>query len=158
MCGSLHVAYGNHIASVPYAEVGRHRRDASAVLRHSRLETVSHLLASWVKAEPIGGLLREALDGGDLLAEHLHHPLRPPRVHAPERVAPLAAALREAFAAATAGEPVREVRWFIPEIEWAIGLFEHAAARGEAVVSVLTPPLDEARASQVRIPFEVPQE
>ncbi len=149
------MAYGNYIASVPFAEVAEYRRDRSRPLRPTRLENVSHLVAYWVRAQPVGQLLGQTLDGGEPLAADLYHPLRPPVVHPPEAVRRLLPALRQALQAATAAGPVREVEWFRPEIDNLLALFQHAADRGEAVVSALEPPMDEERAAKVVLPFAV---
>jgi hypothetical protein len=114
---------------------------------------VSHLVGYWIKLQPIGQALGEVLDGGELLSDAFQHPLRPPKLHLPADVARLHVALREGIkAASTAGE-AREIDLFRSDIERLAAVLELAAARGEAVISVLEPPFDEERAAKVRIPF-----
>jgi len=148
------VAYGNFIASVPFPQIAALRADPNVLLRPSRMENVSHLLAYWVQAQPLGRLLGEALDGGERLADGLEHPLRPPVMHRPLEVRRLLHVLREALHQATAANRVREIHWFGRDIDKLLAVFEHAAGHGEAVVSVLEPPFDEERGAKVKIPFD----
>ena len=41
----------------------------------------SHLLASWVRADDLGAMLRQALDGGQSLRADLWRPVRVPTWH-----------------------------------------------------------------------------
>jgi hypothetical protein len=65
------VAYLNLLAAVPESEVERLRVDPASVVTPSMLLGVSHLLAYWVRAQPLGGLLGRALDGGQLVHAEL---------------------------------------------------------------------------------------
>jgi hypothetical protein len=152
------MAYGNYIATVPIDQIAGLRRDSNTLLRPTRLAMVSHLMAYSIRVQPIGQVLAEALDGGERLADNLEHPLRPPVVHLPADVARLLSALREGLHAASMAGPTKEIGWFRVDIDKLVELFQHAADQGEAVVSVLEPPMDEARAAKVRIPFAVGSE
>jgi hypothetical protein len=149
------MAYGNFIAAVSFAEVELLGQDSMKLLHPTKIELVSHLIASWVQVQPLGRLLREALDGGEKLADGLWHPLRFPTVHPPAEVVRLLAAIREADRAATAGHSTKEGGWFGIEIDRLCALFSHAADHGEAVVSVLGLPADAERSAKIRIPFDI---
>src|SRR5687768_18513654 len=137
------MAYGNYIAAVPLDQIAELRRNRDSILRPSRLEMVSHLLAYWVKARPVGKLFGDALDGGELLADGLEHPLRPPMLHLPADVARLRTFIRDGLEAATAAGETREVEWFRSDIERLLRVMDLAIERGEALISVLDPPMDE---------------
>jgi hypothetical protein len=140
------VAYLNLLASVPEADVVRLRADAAVWLRPSRVSGASHLLVTWVDAQPLGRLLWKALDGGELIRPELWHPLRPPLVHSPAVVCGLA----EQVAAAVASGAVAGDEWLALEVGRLLRLFQHAAGAGECVVSALDHPADVDRASRVR--------
>lgn len=80
------MAYFTLMASVAEAEVDALRQDLSLALHPSRVSGASHLLSYWVKVQPLGQLLNEAVDGGELLHGDLWHPLRPPMFHLPPKV------------------------------------------------------------------------
>jgi hypothetical protein len=149
------MAYGNYIASVPLDEIDALRRNQTAFLRPTGLEIVSHLVGYWIPAQPIGQLLGQVLDGGELLADDLTHPLRPPKMHLPMDVARLRDAILEGVKTAIAAGQTKEIEWFRLDIEKINGILQLAVERGEAIVSVLEPPMDEERAAKVRIPFAV---
>jgi hypothetical protein len=147
------LAYLNYLASVPTGEVAALHADAAILLQPSLLLGVSHVIAYWVKPQPLGQLLGQAIDGGAVLNRELWHPLRVPVYHEPEAVRSLLARLEEAWQGALASRPVREDDWYRIEIEKVLRLFRHAAEHNECVVSVLEPPTDRKRADRVRIPF-----
>lgn len=149
------MAYGNYIAAVPLDQIAELRRNPDSLLRPSRLEIVSHLLAYWVKAQPVGQIFGEILDGGERLAEGFEHPLRAPVMHSPADVVRLRTSLREGLDAATAAGETREIEWFRGDIESLVSVMDLAIESGEALASVLEPPMDEERAAKVRIPFAV---
>ncbi len=148
------MAYGNYIASVPVTEIAELRRDPQVMLHPTRVEIVSHLLGYWIKAQPLGRLLGEALDGGQPLTDDWEHPLRAPVVHPPDEVRRLLAVIREGMETAVAAGASQEIAPFDGDLRSLVNVFQHAADRGEAVVSVLEPPMDEERAAKVRIPFD----
>jgi hypothetical protein len=151
--GGVDVAYFNLLASVPEADVERLRGDPAFLLRPTLVSGCSHLLASWVEAQPLGGLLARALDGGEVIRPELWHPLRPPLVHGPAAVRELA----EQVGAAVARESLPEDDWLAAEAGRLLQVLRHAAAAGECVVSVLDPPADAARADRVRRLWPAPQ-
>jgi hypothetical protein len=144
------LAYFNLLASVPEPDVERLRRDASALLRPSFVLGASHLLASWVQVQPLGGLLRRALDGGERVRAELWHPLRPPLVHLPADVQELARQIDAAWAEALGGPPLSDGDWLAVEVGRLLRLFRHAAGAAECVVSALDRPADEGRARRVQ--------
>src|SRR5262249_13848083 len=111
-------------------------------------------LSYWVQVQPLGQLLHEAIDGGELLHSELWHPLRPPRFHRPPQVRSLAGQLGEAWEAAKPEMPVDDGGWLMAEVRRLLRLYRHAAQVEESVVSVLDLPGDEERAQRVRIPWE----
>jgi hypothetical protein len=140
------VAYFNLLASVPEVDVERLRGDPAFLLRPSRVSGASHLLAYCVKAQPLGGLLDRALDGGEVIHPDLWHPLRVPLAHRPAAVRELAEQIAAAVdAAAVAGDD-----WPATEVGRLLRLFRHAAEAGECVVSALDGSADAERASRVR--------
>src|SRR5436305_1721072 len=106
------MAYAVYLVSVPPSQVDSLRNVPQVLLQPARIEIVSHLIAYWVKVQPLGKLLGEAVQGGELLTPMLHHPLRNPVCHRPDDVAQihsqLAAASHEMFVA----HPVVEGDWF----------------------------------------------
>jgi hypothetical protein len=148
------MAYVTYLASVPEDQVRRLASDPSRTLDASVTVVVSHLIAYWVEAQPLGRLLGEAVDGGRVLGDAFWHPLRPPGYHPPDRVASLLRSLSEAWEQAVAEHPLPAGDWYRVEIEKVLTVFCDAAGRGgHCVVSVLGPPSDPERASRVRIPL-----
>ena len=146
------MAYATLIASTPLDAVATYR-EGSSTLDTSNAIRVSHLLAYWVQIQPLGQVLGECIDGGEVLAERLWHPLRPPLLHLPKSVNQLAGDLAKAWRQAIVehGE-VDDDEFFRPQITNLLALFQHAAVHGEAVVSFLDSPADLERARRVEIP------
>jgi hypothetical protein len=119
------VAYFNLLASVPEPDVEQLRRDASAYARPSLVLGASHLLASWVQVQPLGGLLRRALDGGEPTHPALWHPLRPPLVHRPAAVRELARQLDAAWEEARGQGPPPDDDWLAVEVGRLLRLFRN---------------------------------
>lgn len=115
----------------------------------------SHRLAYAIEAQPIGALLGEAIGGGELVDPGYWHPLRAPLVHSAKAARKLAAQLRAGWEETLRGYEGARESWYRDEIEPVVELFEHAAARGETVVSALEAPSDPERAERVRLPFVV---
>jgi hypothetical protein len=151
------MAYANLLAAVTPEQVSALRGDDKIRLRPSRVTSVSHLIGmrAWVEAQPLQSLLAGALDGGEVLAAWLWHPLREPVYHTPEGVRDIAAALAQAWDGFLAEYSLAEDDWYRVEIGKAVALFSHAAERGEGVVSILQPPYDAERARRVQIPLEL---
>lgn len=147
------MAYGTIIASAPLDAVLAYREKASALLRPSMVIQVSHLLAYWVQIEPLGDVLGQCVDGGEVLAPRLWHPLRPPHLHRPKSVTRLAGELEDAWEHALCQHvDLHDDGFFHPQITKLSELFQHASKYGEAVVSFLDKPSDYARARKVKIP------
>jgi hypothetical protein len=148
------LAYFTLMASVAEAEVDALRQDPSLALHPSLVSGVSHLLSYWVKIQPLGQLLNEAVDGGELLHGELWHPLRPPMFHRPLKVLSLAHQVEAAWEGVQAEMPQDDGGWLVAEVNRLLRLYRHAAAAGEGVVTALDLPGDERRARRVRIPWE----
>jgi len=150
------MAYANLLAAVTPEQVTTFRSDGKNLLRPSHVVSVSHLIGmrGWVEAQPLQSLLSRALDGGELLAAWLWHPLRAPVYHTPESVRDLSAALAQTWDGILAEYSLPESDWYRVEIGNAVALFSHAAERSEGIVSILQPPYDAERACRVQIPLE----
>jgi len=150
------LAYFTLMASVGEAAVDAFHRDPATPLRPSLVSGASHLLGYWVSVQPLGRLLAEAVDGGELLHAELWHPLRPPMFHRPPRVRALADEIRAAWEVSRAELPKDDGDWLAAEVGRMLGVYRHAAAVGECIVTALDHPSDEARARRVRIPWQAP--
>ena len=148
------MAYFTLMASVAEAEVDAFRQDPSLDLRPTLVSGASHLLSYWVKVEPLGQLLNEAIDGGELLQGELWHPLRPPMFHRPSKVRSLAEHIEAAWDSVKADMPQDDGGWLVAEISRMLRVYRHAATVGECVITALDLPGDEERARRVRIPWK----
>src|SRR3954452_14155435 len=128
------MAYRTYLASVSEDQVRRLASDPSGTLDASDTVTVSHLVAYWVQAQPLGQLLGEAIDGGRVLSEALWHPLRPPLYHPPDHVVSLFGLLSEAWNLETARHPLPADDWYRLEIEKVLKVLRDAGGRGHCVV------------------------
>jgi hypothetical protein len=146
------LAYFTLMASVAAADVEAFRQDTSRLLHPSLVSGASHLLGYWVKVQPLGRLLNEAVDGGELLHAELWHPLRPPMFHRPPRVRLLAEEVEAAWESVRAEMPQDDDGSV--EVARLLHLYRHAATAGECVVTALDLPADEERARRVRIPWK----
>jgi hypothetical protein len=139
------LAYLNLLAAVTESQVNNLRADATIHLSPSLLVGVSHLIAYWVSVQPLGTVLGQAIDGGDLLNDVLEHPFRSPVFHSRQDVVlleqKLTVAWREALAGAVTNELTSSDDWYRIEIEKVLRLYKHAVERDECVVSAL----DESR-------------
>ena len=146
------MAYGNYLAAVSEAQVVDWRENPSITFAPRLLVAVNHLAAYWVKAQPLGTLLSEAIDGGSVVSERLWHPLRAPMLHGVDGTRALFEQLGEAWSAASHGLTPTDAA-FQADIEGVLRVFKVAAAEGLCVLSVLEAPMDEARARRVQVPF-----
>jgi hypothetical protein len=147
------VAYLTFIASLPGSEIAGFREGWVESMRVSRLERVSHYLAYSVKLQPLGKLLGQALDDGQLLREDLWHPLRPPVVKTENEVNSLWADLNEAWSIVSNDPAIPEDDWYRIEITKLLAVYDHARQNSECIVSILEPPQDSKRARKVKIPL-----
>jgi hypothetical protein len=145
------MAYFNLLASVSEADLDRLRGNPAFLLRPSRVSGASHLLAYWTEAQPLGGLLARALDGGEVIHPELWHPLRVPLAHRPAAVRELA----DQIAGAVGAGGVVDDDWLATEVGRMLRLFRHAAGAGECIVSALDGPSDPERAGRVRLLWRV---
>jgi len=137
------MAYGVHVASVAASDIDKFRSGNVSELVASKVVVCSHLLAYWVKVQPCGALLEEALDGGEALRGDLRHPLRVPRVHLPAAARVLSDKLKSEWARLQEQVvPEKDFGYLRNEIPVVLSVFETAAALGQGIVTVLDPPVD----------------
>jgi hypothetical protein len=147
------MAYLNLLASVAEAQVQAVRQESSQLVCPSMVSGASHLLAYWVKVQPLGQLLHEALDGGELLHSRFWHPLRPPMLQHPAAVQTLTNRITDAWEEAQQGDLPGDREWLAFEIGRLLRLFRHAAGAGECVVSALERSGHPDRADRMQIPW-----
>lgn len=149
------MAYACILAAVERQQVEDYQRGQRSRMQASKTVRCSHGIAYWVRAQPFGKLLGEAIDGGERLRDDLWHPLKAPTVHSVEAVQSLHAHLADAWSDTIRnhGKP-EEGDWYAAEISPAIDVFVWASSGQMCVVSVLEPPFDEQRAKRVDNPIE----
>jgi len=133
------MAYLNYLASAPSAQVEAVKSDPNALIAPTLFVSVSHLIAYWVQVQPLGQLLGQAIDGGEIIHSSLQHKLRDPFYHDPDAVRSLNTQLSSEWLQVTSTQPSAPDDWYRIEIEKVLLLFGHAAERGECVVSCLDP-------------------
>lgn len=144
------------MASVAEADIDAFQRDPARDLHPSTVSGASHLLSNWVQLQPLGRLLTEAVDGGEILHTELWHPFRPPKFHRPARVGAIVNQLNAAWASAKVQIPdEHDGGWLVMEVNRALRFYQHAATAGECVVTALESPGDPERAQRVRIPWKL---
>ena len=149
------MAYLNLLMSVPTSELNALCEDSSYTAKYTELTAVSHLLAYWIKTQPLGELLGTAIDGGELINDELWHPLRKPAFYSSEDVVKLHEQIAAEWNRIPADKQTTEpFDYFGPEIEKLLSVFKRAATNGECIVSILEPPADKERADRVKFPFE----
>lgn len=146
------MAYLTILAAVPEERILAFERDPDQSLKASLVRGVSHLIAYWVKVQPLGKLLGEVIDGGKELHDSLWHPLRPPLFHEPTRTKEFSTELAKEWHRVTLFDPVPEKDWYRLEIEKVLEVLDHATQRNSSIVSYLEPPQDLLRAWRVRLP------
>lgn len=147
------MAYLTLLASVAEADVDAFRQNPTIELHPSLVSGASHLLSYWVKAQPLGQLLNEAIDGGEVLHDSLWHPLRSPLFHRPPKVRSLAGQINAAWDLAKAEIPKDDGGWLAGKMSRLLRVYLYAATAGEGIVTALDIPGDEERSKQVRIPW-----
>jgi hypothetical protein len=137
------MAYGVVLAGVPESGVEEFRSGRVRALQPSKIVYCSHLLSYWVRVQPLGELLGEAIDGGESLRGDLWHRFRIPMVHPASQSRELYEKLRvewERVISLKVGP--EELGYLGNEIPLVLSVFAHASAHQQAVVSVLDPPQD----------------
>jgi hypothetical protein len=124
-------------------------------MRPKKVLVVSHLVCYWTTEQPLRDCVTEIIDRGTELSAIFWHPLRIPMVHSPDEVRILSVNLKSVWDNLTAEQ--KETHPFRREVLDILGILDSAAAEGDALVSVLEPPADEARATRVRCPFDEPE-
>ena len=134
------MAYGTILASVADSEIDAFRSRERRRLKADKIFACSHLVAYWIKAQPLGRLLGEAIDGGEVLRKDLRHPFRPPMFQSPRLVRQLQSELRSAWDRVKAERVPPELLGFLgDEIPGVVEIFEHAGARSRGILTVLDP-------------------
>ena len=143
------------IGSTPELQIAEFQTHRRKLLDVSKIVRCSHVIATGVTVAPLNHILREAIDGGQLLRADLWHPQRAPVFHTAEIVRRLHRELVDALNRAIEenGPPPGD-DWYGQQINDVIELFAHAADRGEATVSFMEPPQDEERGRRVLIPIQ----
>ena len=147
------MAYLNILAAVSPSQVDALREDASVLLRPSIRDAVSHLMAYWIRVQPLGQLLSHAIDGGAPLRDDLWHPLREPVYHMPAVAQLWYEQLVITWAMTTEWDQLPERGWLEDAMRRLLRVYGRAAKAGECVVSVLGPPADNDRARRVKYPL-----
>ena len=135
------MAYQTFLHSVTESELAAFRSAGSSSLWLSRSVVCSHSVAHQVAFAPLHSVLNEALDGGQLLRADLKHRLQEPRFHDAHAVAKLNRELERAWVAANREMSIEFNAWWADQIGQVRTIFEWAAARKEAVVCELGPPI-----------------
>ncbi len=112
-----------------------------------------------ITIQPLGELLGEALDGGEIINGDLWHPHRKPLFHKPNAVERLrdriTAEWKPISDTANGEEPYDYCTYFGPEIDKLLSIFGHAIDSDECIVSILEPAVDKERAERVSsFPFK----
>ncbi len=146
------MAYGTILAALTGEQVRALRGDPRAIAGPSLAVMVSHLVAYWVKSQPLGRMLGEAVDGGSEVHPDLWHPLRAPKFQCPDQVRELHGQLAGEWSRHLATHPMpgEGFRW---DIERVLQAYAHASRRGEAILSALERAMDRERAERVWIPL-----
>ncbi len=131
------MAYLNYLHSVPMARVEAFWQDQNQSLQATRSVTCSHGIAYWIQIQPLGQLLGEAIDGGEVLHQSLWHRFRVPKIHNVDSVARLYPDLKAAWTVALHEEPLSEDDWYRLQIDKVMDIFEWAHSHKECVVSSL---------------------
>lgn len=147
------MAYLTLVAAVPEDGVAAIRADERTVLEPTMVKGVSHLLAYWIQAQPLGELLARVIDGGEVLSDTFWHPLRPPLLHHATEIASLTDELVSAWT--TMHDVPKHVdEWLGFEMTRLLAVMKHARDSGAALITALELPADSERAQRVRIPWE----
>jgi hypothetical protein len=132
------VAYLNLLFSIPSERLSNCTSWESLRSIATYSTGCSHLIGYWAQFDPLNEVLGRALDGGSILHPRWKHKLRVPTYHSPAEVVELAETVENGWQQAIGkyGELANDDWWRI-EIEKCSAVFQHAASRGEAVVSIL---------------------
>ncbi|WDI44593.1 hypothetical protein [Bremerella sp. P1] len=145
------MAYLTLCAVVPTQQVEQIRADSTFILQPTQFEGVSHLLAYWIEVQPLGRVLGEIVDGGELLHEDLWHPLRPPMIHWSDDVLRLRDELAAAWKSYGGNQPDDD--WLTIEVRRLRRGMSHAVDQEACLVTALDMPGDTERARRVRMPW-----
>jgi hypothetical protein len=148
------MAYSTLLATVADDQVAEFREGTRPRLEVDLSIRCSHLLPSLVHSKQMGGILRKAIDGGEILRPDLWHPLRTPLWHPSMSMAALELELRDSWNGLLqeSGRPLDPTDWYGIETSKVLKVFARALQFGNGVVSFLERPADHERASRVAIP------
>jgi hypothetical protein len=151
------MAYAVLLASVSDDQVAAYREKSQPLLAAGLSIRCSHVLTSWVQPTRLRDLLRQAIDGGQILRSDLWHPLRSPVWHSSIAVAEIEPQLRQVWADLLVEHgPSDPNDWYVIEISKVLQVFGHAFVSHTGIVSFLEPPTDQERAEKVIIPIVDP--
>ena len=113
----------------------------------------SHLLTSWVRPDELRKMLRQAIDGGEILRGDMSHPFRPPLWHPSTSTPEIESKLRRIWIEQQelAGS-VDPSDWYVIEITKVVKVFEHAVASHYGVVSFVELVAADEHARRASIP------
>lgn len=129
------MAYCMTLFSTSPENIEAFRRNPNASIDVVRMEMCSHQIVSMGGAPPWNDLLRQAIDGGEVVHPALEHPVRAPRFHNTAAVAALSPQLSAAWKSAVAQSLVDEDELFGGQIGQVVALFHWAYEHNEAIVS-----------------------
>ena len=133
------MAYLNYLFSIPEARATAFYQDQNASLQVTRSTVCSHLIAYSIPIQPLGELLDQALDGGEIFHASFSHPFRVPKIHSVDSVDALYPRLKEDWDQSHVEHPFDENDWYEQQIKKVVELFEWAYLRDELVLSFLQP-------------------
>jgi hypothetical protein len=148
------MAYSTLLASIADDQVTEFRRGTRLQLEVDLSIRCSHLLPSLVYSTKLGGVLRNAVDGGEILRPDLWHPFRVPMWHSSVSVIALEPQLHDTWNELLKEyeRPLDPTDWYEVEISKVLMIFQQASKFHNGVVSFLERPADHERASRVAIP------
>ena len=110
-----------------------------------------------MQLQPLGRILGEVIDGGEILRQNLEHPFRMPLVHDSSGIKVSYQKLQGAWESVKASYPIEPDDWYDEQIESVLSIFAWASERGEAVVTALGMKSDSESANLGFLPATVRQ-
>jgi hypothetical protein len=147
------MAHSILLSSVADEQVIAAREGRRSTLEAGLSISCSHLLTSWVRPDDLRKVLRQAIDGGEILGTNLPHAFRPPLWHPSTSTSEIESKLRKVWneQQEMAGS-VDPSDWYVVEIGKVVKLFGHAANSHNGVVSFVELVAVDEHARRVSIP------
>ena len=147
------MAHSILLSSVADEEVIAFREGRQSTMEAGLSVSCSHVLTSWIYADDLREMLREAIDGGEILSKKLSHPFRPPLWHPSTSTSEIESKLRKVWIEQQemAGS-VDPSDWYVVEISKVVKLFGHAVMSHNGVVSFVELVAVDEHARRVSIP------